>query len=155
LGLGLASPMAPLASLGMGSALGMVWRLASLGLGRPLVCLRSWHALLVDSLGWSPLWVGLSQAAASASSSSFGNGCGEIFLADQSARACAWQAEKWACEASRNWSLRLARLLRVRVASAKHGSGSLRGRNASRRGLRRNRRAGRTTIQRREAQRTD
>jgi hypothetical protein len=60
LGLGLASPMASLASLGVGSALGLVWRLASLGLG-PEVRLGSRHAVLVDSLGRSPLYVGLSQ----------------------------------------------------------------------------------------------
>ena len=55
--------MAPLASLGMGSALGMVWRLASLGMGPP-IRLRSCHALMVDAVGRPPLWMGLSQAAA-------------------------------------------------------------------------------------------
>lgn len=59
LGLGLASPMASLASLGIRPRLGMVWRLAPLGLGSS-VRLRS--SLLVDGLGWSPLYMGLSRS---------------------------------------------------------------------------------------------
>ena len=63
--------MAPLASLGMGSALGMVWRLASLGLrrrlaslglGSALLWLGRRLALLVDPMGLPPLWVGLRAA---------------------------------------------------------------------------------------------
>jgi hypothetical protein len=45
-----------MASLGLG-----VRRLASLGMGRPSIRLRSCRALLVDAVGHPSLWVGLSQ----------------------------------------------------------------------------------------------
>ncbi len=50
----------------MASRLGVAWRLASLGLGPalglglgPWLWLRTWLALLVDAMGFPPLWVGL------------------------------------------------------------------------------------------------